>query len=62
VTQLIANYFRNKPVYFLRQDGSAEEIATRWLLSRYALNPVACSPYSRYHECQPKAKMRAKLR
>ena len=34
VTQLMAAYFRDKPVYVLRADGSAEEIAARWLLRR----------------------------
>ncbi len=32
VNALIATYFRTKPVYVLRQDGSAQEIAARWLL------------------------------
>lgn len=32
VSQLMATYFRSKPVYVLRQDGSAEELAARWLL------------------------------
>jgi hypothetical protein len=32
VTQLLNAYFRSKPVYVLREDGSAQEIAARWLL------------------------------
>ena len=32
VSQMITTYFRNRPVYVLRQDGSAEEAAARWLL------------------------------
>lgn len=32
VNALISTYFRAKPVYVLRQDGSAQEIAARWLL------------------------------
>lgn len=32
VAQMIAGYFRNKPVYVLREDGSMQEAAARWLL------------------------------
>lgn len=32
VSQVMAAYFRDKPVYVLREDGSAQEIAARWLL------------------------------
>ncbi|HSG24138.1 MAG TPA: DUF1439 domain-containing protein [Azonexus sp.] len=32
VNTLISNYFRTKPIYVLRQNGSVEEIAARWLL------------------------------
>ena len=32
VTALLANYFRTKPVYVLRENGSAQELAARWLL------------------------------
>jgi hypothetical protein len=32
VTQLMANYFRTKPIYVLRADGNPQEIAARWLL------------------------------
>ena len=34
VSQVMAAYFRDKPVYVLREDGSAEERAARWLLRR----------------------------
>ena len=34
VTQVMAAYFREKPVYVLREDGSAEERTARWLLRR----------------------------
>jgi hypothetical protein len=34
VTQVMAAYFREKPVYVLRADGSAEERAARWLLRK----------------------------
>lgn len=29
---LITNYFRTKPVYVLRENGNAQELAARWLL------------------------------
>jgi hypothetical protein len=29
---LISNYFRTKPVYVLRENGNAQELAARWLL------------------------------
>ena len=32
VSQLIATYFRDRPAYVLREDGSAQESAARWLL------------------------------
>jgi hypothetical protein len=32
VTALLAGYFRSKPVYVLREDGNAQELAARWLL------------------------------
>lgn len=32
VNQLLTAYFRNKPVYVLRADGSTKEITARWLL------------------------------
>lgn len=32
ITQLMSNYFRAKPVYILREDGSTQEKAARWLL------------------------------
>ena len=34
VTQVMAAYFRDKPVYVLREDGNAEERAARWLLRK----------------------------
>ena len=39
INSLIANYFRKKPVYVLREDGSAEEIAARWLLRSIRIEP-----------------------
>lgn len=39
VTQLIATYFRHRPVYVLRENGSAEEIAARWLLRAVRIEP-----------------------
>lgn len=38
-TQLIAAYFRNRPVYVLREDGNAEERAARWLLRSVKIEP-----------------------
>lgn len=32
ITQLMASYFRSKPVYVLREDGSPQELTARWLL------------------------------
>jgi len=32
ITQLMTSYFRSKPVYVLREDGTAQEKAARWLL------------------------------
>ena len=34
VTQVMAAYFRDRPVYVLREDGSTEEVTARWLLRR----------------------------
>ena len=39
INTLIVNYFRKKPVHVLRQDGSAEEIAARWLLRSIRIEP-----------------------
>ena len=39
VSQLMNTYFRSKPVYVLRQDGSAEELAARWLLRSVRIEP-----------------------
>jgi hypothetical protein len=32
ISQLMTNYFRSKPVYVLRENGTAQETAARWLL------------------------------
>ncbi|UCV19257.1 DUF1439 domain-containing protein [Ferribacterium limneticum] len=39
VTQLMSNYFRAKPVYILREDGTAQEKAARWLLRSIRIEP-----------------------
>lgn len=39
ITQMMTTYFRNKPVYVLREDGSAEEKAARWLLRSIRIEP-----------------------
>lgn len=39
ITQLLAAYFRDKPVYVLREDGSLEEKAARWLLRDIRIEP-----------------------
>jgi len=39
VTQLIASYFRAKPVYVLREDGPSEEQTARWLLKSVRIEP-----------------------
>jgi Protein of unknown function (DUF1439) len=38
-TQLIAAYFRSRPVYVLREDGNAQERAARWLLRAIRIEP-----------------------
>lgn len=38
-SQLIASYFRSKPVYVLRENGSPQEIAARWLLKSVRIEP-----------------------
>lgn len=38
-TQLIASYFRAKPIYVLRENGSPEEQAARWLLKSVRIEP-----------------------
>ncbi len=38
-TQLIAGYFRNRPVYVLREDGNSREVAARWLLRSVRVEP-----------------------
>lgn len=39
ITQLMTNYFRAKPVYVLREDGSMQEKAARWLLRSIRIEP-----------------------
>lgn len=39
ITQLMTSYFRAKPVYVLREDGSSEEKAARWLLRAIRIEP-----------------------
>lgn len=39
VTQLMTSYFRAKPVYILREDGTAQETAARWLLRSIRIEP-----------------------
>lgn len=39
VTQLMAGYFRSRPVYVLRADGSAQEATARWLLRSVRIEP-----------------------
>lgn len=39
INSLITAYFRSKPVYSLRQNGSAEELAARWLLRSVRIEP-----------------------
>ena len=39
VSQLMAAYFRNRPVYVLREDGNAQELAARWLLRAVRIEP-----------------------
>lgn len=39
VSQFIAAYFRNRPVYQLREDGTLEEQTARWLLKSVLVEP-----------------------
>ncbi len=39
VTQMMATYFRTKPVHVLREDGSLQEKAARWLLRSIRIEP-----------------------
>ncbi|MBI2308020.1 MAG: DUF1439 domain-containing protein [Rhodocyclales bacterium] len=39
VTQLMVSYFRTKPVYVLRENGSPQEITARWLLKSVRIEP-----------------------
>ena len=38
-SQLIASYFRTKPVYVLRENGSPQEVTARWLLKSVRIEP-----------------------
>ncbi len=39
ITQLMTSYFRSKPVYILRENGTAQEQAARWLLRSIRIEP-----------------------
>lgn len=39
VMALLAGYFRSRPVYVLREDGNAQELAARWLLRSIRIEP-----------------------
>lgn len=39
INSLMVSYFRSKPVYTLRQNGSAEETLARWLLRSVRIEP-----------------------
>lgn len=39
INTAIVSYFRTKPVYVLREDGSPEEAAARWLLRAVRIEP-----------------------
>lgn len=39
ITQLMTSYFRSKPVYVLREGGSMQEQAARWLLRSIRIEP-----------------------
>lgn len=39
MTQLMTSYFRTKPVYVLREDGSPQEASARWLLKSVRIEP-----------------------
>lgn len=39
VNTLVVSYFRARPVYTLREDGSAQEAAARWLLRSVRIEP-----------------------
>lgn len=39
INALISTYFRAKPVYTLRENGSAQELAVRWLLRSVRIEP-----------------------
>lgn len=39
ITQMMTAYFRSKPVYVLREDGSLQEKTARWLLRSIRIEP-----------------------
>ena len=39
ISQLLNSYFRSKPVYVLREDGSLQEKTARWLLRSIRIEP-----------------------
>ncbi|HEX6736417.1 MAG TPA: DUF1439 domain-containing protein [Azonexus sp.] len=39
VSQLLASYFRSKPIYVLREDGTEQERTARWLLRTIRIEP-----------------------
>lgn len=39
ITQMMGGYFRNRPVYVLREDGSLQEKTARWLLRSIRIEP-----------------------
>lgn len=39
INSLITAYFRSKPVYTLRENGNAQELAARWLLRSVRIEP-----------------------
>lgn len=39
VMALLSAYFRSKPVFVLREDGNAQELAARWLLRSVRIEP-----------------------
>lgn len=39
ISQMMASYFRNKPVYVLRDDASPQEATARWLLKSVRIEP-----------------------
>lgn len=39
ITRMMSSYFRGKPVYVLREDGTLQEKAARWLLRSIRIEP-----------------------